>query len=254
MLFQQVESMLKSLAELNNISGYVSEIENNQKNKIKSIQKKTMGQLSREFVNDTFSIHKENKNEPKHPKECWLSIKYGVESDEETYENIKLKLDELVQERNNLIHHFLPKWDSTSYKNSVITNEYLDDLREKTICQINYLGIHIKSIYKARELLENILTSKDAHKLLFQTSGIQTSKLVSQLINIANTYSRKDGWVSLGKASSLIYQKNPDEIRKLKNKYGYKSLKKLMLATTYFDIAEEATIKGGTRVIYRLKV
>ena len=44
------------------------------------------------------------------------------------------------------------------------------------------------------------------------------------------------------------------EIALLKERYGHKSLKKLMLATEIFDIHEEATRKGGVRVLYRLKL
>jgi hypothetical protein len=39
----------------------------------------------------------------------------------------------------------------------------------------------------------------------------------------------------------------------LKNRYGYKTLKELMLASEFFDIHEEPTKKGGVRVLYRPK-
>lgn len=45
----------------------------------------------------------------------------------------------------------------------------------------------------------------------------------------------------------------PEEIGQLKNNWGYKTLKELMLASEFFDIIEEPTEKGGVRVLYRPK-
>ena len=39
----------------------------------------------------------------------------------------------------------------------------------------------------------------------------------------------------------------------LKDRYGYKTLKELILATEFFDIREEPTKKGDVRVLYRPK-
>ena len=54
-------------------------------------------------------------------------------------------------------------------------------------------------------------------------------------------------------AGQLVKQHAPEELALLKEKHEYKSLKSLILATEIFDIYEEETEKGGTRVLYRLK-
>jgi hypothetical protein len=44
-----------------------------------------------------------------------------------------------------------------------------------------------------------------------------------------------------------------EELDQMKEKHGYSSLKKLIQASEIFDIHEEATLKGGARILYRLK-
>jgi hypothetical protein len=39
----------------------------------------------------------------------------------------------------------------------------------------------------------------------------------------------------------------------MKERYGYKTLKSLILATEVFDVIEEASDRGGVRVLYRVK-
>ncbi|WP_411725900.1 hypothetical protein [Methyloglobulus sp.] len=54
-------------------------------------------------------------------------------------------------------------------------------------------------------------------------------------------------------AAQFIHQHAPEEVVGLKKRYGYKTLKEVILATEFFDVIEEQTNKGGTRVLYRIK-
>lgn len=255
MLFQQVEHMLKFILEVNDISGYVNEIELKDEARKKAIQKKTMGQLVGNFMDSSFSkIGEEVENsEPVEVKGAWISIQHRVECDKNYYENINTNLEKMVKERNDLIHHLLPRWDARSYQSSLKIKKYLDELRLETRSQFENLKSHIQVMQTGRELLASFITSDEGDKYFFTIPYLLASKLVSQLIDIANSPSRPDRWVELSKAVNIINHKTPDEIRTLKAKYGYKNLKKLMLATEHFDIAEENTKKGGVRVIYRLR-
>lgn len=57
----------------------------------------------------------------------------------------------------------------------------------------------------------------------------------------------------LSVAGQLIRQHAPEEMAVLKERYGHKTLKDLILATELFDMIDESTDKGGTRVLYRLR-
>ena len=48
-------------------------------------------------------------------------------------------------------------------------------------------------------------------------------------------------------AGSLLRQQIPEDLAALQERYGYKTLKQLMVATDLFDFHEESTTKGGIR-------
>lgn len=59
--------------------------------------------------------------------------------------------------------------------------------------------------------------------------------------------------MELSSAALSIRQQVPEAVANLKERYGHKKLKGIILATEYFDICEEPTEKGGIRVLYRIK-
>ena len=106
LLFQQMELALKALVSTSNISGYTSELESKQTDKIESVKNQTMGQLVGQYIENNNPDRNNNSDEPEHLKDVHFSISCSVETDEETHKEEKELMASLVEERNNLIHHF----------------------------------------------------------------------------------------------------------------------------------------------------
>ena len=53
-------------------------------------------------------------------------------------------------------------------------------------------------------------------------------------------------------ACNVIRQLDPEELTQVSQRYGHRTLKKLLMSSDLFDIEEEPTPKGGTRTIYRI--
>lgn len=70
--------------------------------------------------------------------------------------------------------------------------------------------------------------------------------------DIARQLGRDDGFVPLDLAGHLLRLHAAAEFAALKERYGHKTLKSLVLATGLFDIKEEPTPKGGPRVFFRV--
>ena len=64
---------------------------------------------------------------------------------------------------------------------------------------------------------------------------------------------RPDGWLVFQSVEQFIRQQIPEEFANLEKRFGYKTIKEILLATEFFDIAEEPTKKGGVRLLYRIK-
>ncbi|CDH44601.1 MAG: hypothetical protein IPL59_19805 [Candidatus Competibacteraceae bacterium] len=249
MLFQQMEHMLKCLLASNKISGYASELKTNHEQRITKIHKQTMGQVVGQYIEGNFSAPKEATNLPEELKEPWFYFRYAIESDDVFYyEKRKMALASLVAERNDLIHHLLPKWNTRSFESSTETELYLDQQREKILLELEALKAEINAIKE----FAVFLVSNECKKHI-ELSLLRQSQLVVWLFEIAQQKARSDGWVVLSNAAHSIHQHFPEELTNLEERYGHKKLKAIILATEFFDITQESTDKGGIRVLYRIK-
>lgn len=250
MLFQQLEQLLKFIITNGSISGYASELESNQKQKNESIKKQTMGQLVGQYLKTTHSAE-ELIDDAKEFKEAFISFKFQIESDSVYYETKKADLSKMVFERNELIHHVLPRFDLNSLESCIELEYQLDNQKEKIIHEINDLEQKIKHLQEVKKALVDFIDS-DEGKKQFELSWLRQTPLVLLLGDISVQTARPDGWTSINIAGQLIKKYAPEESALLKTKYGYKSLKALILATELFDIYEELTDKGS-RILYKLK-
>jgi len=247
-LFQQMEQLLKHLVSIGKCSGYSSELKSILQQRIKTINKQTMGKVVGQFVENTFMMPEENNNELENLKEPWISFNLSIGRDGELYNQRKLELGLVVDERNNLVHHLLPKWDMESLESSKEIELYLDQQREKIIPELEYLSAIIKSI----DDYAKFMASEDGQRL-FHREWLRNSQLVQWFFDFAVKKARFDGWVVFDNAKHFIRQQVPQEFTNLENGYSHKTLKENLLAAELFDISEEPTKNGGVRVLYRIK-
>ncbi|MDW3688456.1 hypothetical protein RA280_43395 [Cupriavidus sp. CV2] len=252
LLFQQMEGMLKFLLANGSIDGYGSELEKLREEKGAAINKKTMGQLVGDFVKVHLGAEDSGKEAPGALREVWLSVRFSVDADAAFYEQRKAALADIVADRNELIHHLLPRWDAKSPGSTREVAEYLDRQRERALAEFELLRGMVKSFEEGRIAVAEFMAS-DEGKNLFELEGFRHSKLVILLGDIAQQIAREDGYVLLNTASELLRLHARDEYAAMSERYGFKSLKALILATKLFDVIEEPTKKGGRRVYYRLK-
>jgi hypothetical protein len=251
MLFQQLEHLLKFIVANGSFSGYVSELNFKKEQRAASIQKQTMGQLVGQYIETTNPEYQDFADEPEDLKEAFFSFKFYTECDSVYYETKKDALAQIVSDRNELVHHMLPKFDTNSIESCIQIEKQLDKQREEILCEINELRQKVDSLQEGRKILAEFLNS-DEGKKQFEISWLRQSRLVLLLGDIAVQTARTDGWASINIAGQLVKQHAPEEVALLKERYGHESLKELIVATEIFDIYEEPTEKGF-RVLYRLK-
>lgn len=252
MLFQQMEYMLKCFLANGQFSGYASELAKNIEQRRETIHKQTMGQVVKQCLEKIFSAFKETTNAPEELTAAWVSFRYTIECDDTYYEGRKNALDSIVAERNDLIHHLLPKWNSSSLESSIATEQYLDQQREKILPEFELLKSQIQAMQETIKKHTDFLASDEGEKQV-ELSFLRGSQLVAWLFEAAKQRARPDGWVALSNAAQFIRLHVPEEVADLEKIYGHKKLKDIILATELFDIIDEPTDKGGVRVLYRIK-
>lgn len=252
MLFQQLEYLLKFVIANGNISGYASELKDKKVKRTAIINKQTMGQLVGQYIECSNPSREELSSEPEELKEGYISFNFRIECDSVYYETKKEALAIIVSERNELVHHLLPNFDAKSAKSCEELETKLDNQAEKIRNEIKELEATARRLQEGRKELADFLNSNEG-KRHFELSFLRLSRLILLLGDIATQIGRPDGWALMNVAGQLIKQNAPEELALLKEKYGHKSLKSLILATEIFDVYEESTQKGGIRVLYKLK-
>jgi hypothetical protein len=250
--FQKIELMLKYLITNGRMSGYMSEFKANQERRAAAIHKQTMGQMVGKFIENTFQVPIESHQTPIEAKEPHFSFSFTVETDSDFYESKRQALKSLVSDRNDLIHHLLPRFNPNSFESCLEIEQYLDQQRERLVPEYDHLKSLIDNFEEVKKLHVDFLNSEECIKQI-ELSFLQQSPLASLLLNISIQQPRLDGWTLLDNADRQLRLTLPDEMRQLKNRYGYKTVKELIRAFEFFDIYEEPTKKGGVRVLYRPK-
>ncbi len=251
-LFQQLEQLLKFVVANGNLSGFASELNELKKQKAEKVSKQTMGTLVGQYVENSNPASDSSSNEPEVLDEPYLSFSFNIECDSDYYESKKEALAQLVSERNDLIHHLLPRFDMKSVKSCETLGKELDVQSESIRLEIKSLQAMANALNDGRKEIADFLQSKKGKKE-FELSFLRQSRLVLMLGDIATQMTREDGWVLISNAGHLIKDHAPEELEQMKKMHGYSSLKKLIQASEVFDIHEEVTPKGGARILYRLK-
>lgn len=251
-LFQEFEYLLKYIVANGNFSGHASEINKLKTQHAIAVSKQTMGTLVGQYLENANPEYEEEQTEANELTEPFITFTFRTKCDSIYYETKKEALARVVAERNELVHHLLPLFDPSSLEKNKQLEDKLDEQREKIKKEILELKSMATALNEGRKKIASFLVSDEGIKQ-FEISFLLQSRLVLLLGDIADQTKRHDGWASMSVAGQLVGQHAPEEIALLKDRYGHKSLKKLMLATEIFDFHEEATIKGGVRVLYRLK-
>lgn len=173
------------------------------------------------------------------------------------YNQRKDELAALIAERNDLIHHFLPKWNFKQYESMREAEKYLDQQRERVLPEFEFLTSLVQNFHDSRKQLSEYILSEEYDKFL-ELSFLRNSQHIAGLFEFATTRKRNDGWAVLSGAGIYIREKISedllaDELANIKKKYGCKTLKEIALKSEYFNIRDETTEKGGARIIYQIK-
>jgi hypothetical protein len=252
LIFQKIELMLKYLIDNGKVSGYLRELKANQERLAPATAKQTMEHLAGQYMDADCREHEEFLREPLEAKEPYISFSFTVRADSDFYESKRQSLKSLIDDRNHFIHHLLPRFDPDSMESCLEIEQHLDRQREKLTPEHNYLKSLIESFEEAKKAYIEFFESEEG-KRQFDLSLLQQSPLVTLLLNVSLHQSRFDGWTLLNVAGQRVRQILPGEMEQLKSKWGYKSLKELVLASELFEVIEEPTEKGGIRVLYRPK-
>ena len=248
--FQELEHLMKFIVSHGNISAPIKSFRQKQAENIAIISKQTLGQVTGQFVQNTFKPQVDEL-ESDESDDGHFSISFKIRTDSAYREWKKQELQRLVSERNELVHHLIPNVDFFSMQARYELATKLDAQLDIIQREIKELRKFVTAIIDSRtEMLEFLQTDEGKRQL--ESSSINCSELAFLLFRIAAEIQREDGWTALSDAGQILKVHEPEELARLKSYYGHKSLKSFVLECDMLDLYEEPTKNGGVQILYRM--
>ena len=250
-IFQQIEQMVKFLLASHKGGGTTDNHLARHQENAECINKKMLGLLVERYGNEVLQDAGEEVPDEDRP-EGWFSFLFQISGDTEFVESLRRDLKLMTYERNELVHGFIPRWKPESKVELEDTLTYLDVQREKVLPMHEHLMSTMNGMQQSRTLLLNFMNSPEYEKQS-ELMWLQASPLVALLSDVATQIQRKDGWTYLAQAGDLAAKNLPEEVKALKERYGFKTLKKLLAGSEMLDIFDEPLSSGRFRTLYRKK-
>lgn len=251
-LFQELETVLKFLAAAQHPSMPLSQAQAERAERTESIRIRTLGQVAGQVVEELFAASHEESSAPAEINEPWVGFSFRLEGDPVENEKNKVTLKALIDERNDLVHHLLSRWNPRDVDSCNAVCAELDEQRLRIVAEIERYRAFANTVREMAREMQEFFQSDDG-KRHFDVMFLQSSRLAMSLVQIANTNARTDGWTLLSVAGAELSRLIPDEFARLKREHGEGSLHRLLTAIDLFEIASEDTPNGGTRAIFRVR-
>lgn len=251
LLFQQIEGLLKFLLSSHKAGGTPADFKERQQKQTDTINKTTLGNLVNLYGTEVLQDAGAEVTEKESPAD-WVTFSFRISADAKFVEELRRDMKLVTDQRNELIHGFLPRWQPDSKDKLEETLAYLDAQYDKVLPMHEHLRTTASHIQDAWNKLVEFMAS-DEYRKQSELMWLQASPLVSFLRDAANQIHREDGWTYLARAGDLANRDLAEEVENLKERYGYKTLKKLLVGSGMFDVYDEPLPDGHFRTLYKNK-
>jgi hypothetical protein len=249
--FQLLERQLKHLVSTARIRGPARELAEIVEKQRGRVARSTLGPVSSEFLESYHSGADEAEEDGgmNNASEATFSFSFRAEVEAADHVVLRNQMLALVTERNELVHGIFCRWDGTSVGSTREMLTHLDDQRERIKPVLEYVHSLTRTHDEAMRQSAEFFASPDFERAM-ELAWLSQSPIVRALTECSAKLARDDGWVELSKAAQVVQREIAGELKELRQRYGYNTLKRLMQATRLFELREEPTARG-TRTIYR---
>jgi len=251
LLFQQIERLLKFLLSNHKAGGTPADFKERQQKQADTINKTMLGHLVDRYGTEVLQDAGVEVPEEEGPAD-WVTFSFRISADAKFVEAMRRDMKLMTDQRNELIHGFLPRWQPDSQEKLEETLAYLDAQRDKVLPMHEHLRTTASHVQDGRKKLVEFMASEEYRKQS-ELMWLQASPLVSFLRDAASQIRREDGWTYLARAGDLANRDLAEEVENLKERYGFKTLKKLLVGSGMFDVFDEPLPDGQFRTLYKNK-
>lgn len=252
MLFQRAERLLKWLAAHRRIAGMSDEILDTAARLREQVAGETLGTVMRRTIDElSLSAREQEMIDAAIIEKGCIHMEISFDftgADGEPDVAWREELETLVKHRNDLVHHFLERFDLESADGCRAASLYLDQQHAKHVPLVVDLRRRCESVATARNILFAALKQEDIRSEFLH--GHLRPDLDQILRHVAAQKARADGWTFLSLAGKALADEAPWLLKHLEDAFGSRGLKQAVAALDGWQLTEEPT-KGGMNVLYR---
>lgn len=252
---QQYELLLKALVARSDIAGPPNQLQALRDEKIACAQKKTLGTLVGMLTENcltTSEAGESTNDEGNASGGIWIRSRFQMELDPDRYETTKSDLKELVDLRNELVHHFLERFNFWEADGCTAADNFLDQSFETIDGHFLTLREWMNGMENSRAMLASFMETPTFKDMFFD--GIHPDGSVDWPscgivghLREAEIALAQAGWTELNAAIGRIHQRAPSQTPK---RYGCGSWRHVIHESRQFEIRKQTT-RAGTVVSYR---
>lgn len=271
---QQYERLLKAMVANTELAGEPAQLQALRDAQLASVHKTTLGGLVSLFTGGYLRAEDESApaqgtDDNKTPGDrFWFSFQQRMEMTAERLEAITAELKELVDLRNELVHHLLERFDLGQLDCCEAAVAYLDASRATIDQHYQTLRTWAEHMDRARALAASFMNSDAFKDLLIDGIALDghvhwpMSGIVSSLREAEQALAPMGGqthWIELNAAIAWIARQHPDQTPK---RYGCSSWRQVLHESREFEVMKKTpapaptagagtTTTTGTVVCYR---
>ena len=256
---QQCELLMKKLASEHELSSSADEsLDLNAKNR-ELIFKKSLGQVVGDLkgtylrVATASSESDEDDEPPPGVTLPFVRTRVCIRFSEENFRLTEQNLGDLVNLRNELVHHFIEKFDLFSADGCEAAHAYLDQCLKRIGTSHAELKRWTDQTAAAKRRMVNLMNTPEF--TAFVVDGIlpggagvawESCTVVSELRD-AEIILSEDGWTSLAKAINYLRKTAPEQTPR---KYGCSSWRHLLHESGQFEVRKYRSEAGDTTEVW----
>lgn len=253
---QQYERLLKAMVAHNELSGPPERLQAIRDEKIACAHKKTLGTLVGMLAESYLKLpdlsDEAEESEVQSIDSSWFSFRYQMELPEERYAETKAALKELVDLRNELVHHFLQRFDLWRVDGCIAAESYLDESYETINGHYLTLRDWAKSMDEARQLMASFMLTSDFEDVVCNDIWVDgtvhwPSSEITASLREAETKLSVDGWTPLFEAIHWVAKTYPEQTPK---RYGCGSWRHVIHESQQFEILKQSQAGDGLTVVW----
>ena len=257
---QQYEILLKALVAHSDLAGSPTELQAVRDAQVASAQKKTLGTLVGMLTAHHLTLADDcdsTEDPPQDNNSLWFQFRFRVQLDASQHQATTAALKELVDLRNELVHHFLPQFNIWEHQGCLNADAYLDASYETIDGHYLTLRGWVQTLEEARSHMAAFMKTATFEDLL--VNGIAPDGSVDWLASGAVRCLREaefrfmvDGWTQLNTATSWIRADYPDQ---RPQRYGCGSWRQIIHESQQFEIRRVQNKQQGCgEVWYRSRL